>query len=286
MDRQATTTPHLLCSRLGRSHKPQIVPDAPLTQRSATGLARAIREREVSSREVSRLISRCASVSSRAPARSLSSASRPHGRRPTRPTPASAAAGVSCRRCSGSVHDQGVIAVAACRTARGSSRGATTGRQHRPDGAAADRRRRDPARPHQCFGADIVDRVRQPRLRRSSTPYDPSRAAGVLRRRGPVSAAKDPHSGSARTSPARFASPRSTAACSGTSLMRARAAHGSYPVPHGEAKRLLSFGPLARRSEDLMPLLRSSQDRRRRPSRHGHACARGSAGVSLDGSGC
>jgi len=31
---------------------------------------------------------------------------------------------------------------------------------------------------------------------------------------------------------------------------------GSYPVPHGEAKRLLSFGPLARCSEDLMPVLR------------------------------
>lgn len=30
----------------------------------------------------------------------------------------------------------------------------------------------------------------------------------------------------------------------------------SYPVPHGEAKRLLGCGPLARRSEDLMPLLR------------------------------
>jgi fatty acid amide hydrolase 2 len=31
---------------------------------------------------------------------------------------------------------------------------------------------------------------------------------------------------------------------------------GSYPVPHGEAKRLLGFGPLARRAEDLMPVLR------------------------------
>jgi len=30
----------------------------------------------------------------------------------------------------------------------------------------------------------------------------------------------------------------------------------SYPVPHGEAKRLLAFGPLARRAEDLMPVLR------------------------------
>jgi fatty acid amide hydrolase 2 len=31
---------------------------------------------------------------------------------------------------------------------------------------------------------------------------------------------------------------------------------GSYPVPHGESKRLLGFGPLARRAEDLMPVLR------------------------------
>ena len=31
---------------------------------------------------------------------------------------------------------------------------------------------------------------------------------------------------------------------------------GSYPLPHGEAKRLLGFGPLARRGEDLMPVLR------------------------------
>jgi fatty acid amide hydrolase 2 len=31
---------------------------------------------------------------------------------------------------------------------------------------------------------------------------------------------------------------------------------GTYPVPHGEAKRLLCFGPLARRGEDLMPVLR------------------------------
>ena len=31
---------------------------------------------------------------------------------------------------------------------------------------------------------------------------------------------------------------------------------GSYPHPHGEATRLLSFGPLARRAEDLMPILR------------------------------
>jgi fatty acid amide hydrolase 2 len=31
---------------------------------------------------------------------------------------------------------------------------------------------------------------------------------------------------------------------------------GSYPVPRGESKRLLGCGPLARRSEDLMPLLR------------------------------
>jgi fatty acid amide hydrolase 2 len=31
---------------------------------------------------------------------------------------------------------------------------------------------------------------------------------------------------------------------------------GSYPVAHGEAKRLLCAGPLARRGEDLMPVLR------------------------------
>ena len=31
---------------------------------------------------------------------------------------------------------------------------------------------------------------------------------------------------------------------------------GSYPHPHGQATRLLSFGPLARRAEDLMPVLR------------------------------
>jgi fatty acid amide hydrolase 2 len=31
---------------------------------------------------------------------------------------------------------------------------------------------------------------------------------------------------------------------------------GSYPIARGESKRLLGFGPLARRSEDLMPVLR------------------------------
>jgi len=31
---------------------------------------------------------------------------------------------------------------------------------------------------------------------------------------------------------------------------------GSYPVPHGESKRLFGIGPLARRGEDLMPVLR------------------------------
>ena len=31
---------------------------------------------------------------------------------------------------------------------------------------------------------------------------------------------------------------------------------GSYPHPHGAATQLLSFGPLARRAEDLMPVLR------------------------------
>ena len=31
---------------------------------------------------------------------------------------------------------------------------------------------------------------------------------------------------------------------------------GSYPLPHGEAMRLLAAGPLARRGEDLMPVLR------------------------------
>jgi fatty acid amide hydrolase 2 len=31
---------------------------------------------------------------------------------------------------------------------------------------------------------------------------------------------------------------------------------GSYPAPHGESRQLLGVGPLARRAEDLMPLLR------------------------------
>ncbi len=31
---------------------------------------------------------------------------------------------------------------------------------------------------------------------------------------------------------------------------------GQFPVTHGDAARLLTMGPLARRAEDLMPLLR------------------------------
>ena len=51
---------------------------------------------------------------------------------------------------------------------------------------------------------------------------------------------------------------------------------GSYPAAHGEAKRLLCCGPLARRGEDLMPVLRilSGPDGSR-PARH--AASRGSA---------
>lgn len=93
---------------------------------------------------------------------------------------------------------------------------------------------------------------------RSSTPYDPSRAAGgssggegaVVGSGGSPFGLGSDIAGSIRV-------PAFYCGVFGHKPSCGLVPHsGSYPVPHGEAKRLLSFGPLARRSEDLMPLLR------------------------------
>ncbi len=93
---------------------------------------------------------------------------------------------------------------------------------------------------------------------RSSTPYDPTRAAGgssggegaaIGCGASPFGLGSD-IAGSIRV-PAFFCG------VFGHKPSNGLVPHtGSYPVPHGEAKRLLSVGPLARRGEDLMPLLR------------------------------
>ena len=93
---------------------------------------------------------------------------------------------------------------------------------------------------------------------RSSTPYDPSRAAGgssggegaaVGSGASPFGLGSD-IAGSIRV-PAFFCG------VFGHKPSNGLVPHtGSYPIPHGEAKRLLGFGPLARRGEDLMPVLR------------------------------
>jgi fatty acid amide hydrolase 2 len=93
---------------------------------------------------------------------------------------------------------------------------------------------------------------------RSSTPYDPTRAAGgssggegaVIGSGGSPFGLGSDIGGSIRT-PAFFCG------VFGHKPSNGLVPHtGSYPEPHGESKRLLGFGPLARRSEDLMPVLR------------------------------
>jgi fatty acid amide hydrolase 2 len=93
---------------------------------------------------------------------------------------------------------------------------------------------------------------------RTSTPYDPSRAAGgssggegaAIGSGGSPFGLGSDIGGSIRT-PAFFCG------VFGHKPSNGLVPHtGSYPEPHGESKRLLGFGPLARRSEDLMPVLR------------------------------
>ncbi len=93
---------------------------------------------------------------------------------------------------------------------------------------------------------------------RSSNPYDPSRAAGgssggegaaVGSGASPFGLGSD-IAGSIRV-PAFFCG------VFGHKPSNGLVPHtDSYPVPHGAAKQLLDFGPLARRCEDLMPVLR------------------------------
>ncbi len=93
---------------------------------------------------------------------------------------------------------------------------------------------------------------------RSSNPYDPSRAAGgssggegaaVGSGASPFGLGSD-IAGSIRI-------PAFYCGVFGHKPSTGLVPHtGSWPLPHGEAKRLLGFGPLARRAEDLMPVLR------------------------------
>ncbi len=93
---------------------------------------------------------------------------------------------------------------------------------------------------------------------RTSNPYDPSRAAGgssggegaaVGSGASPFGLGSD-IAGSIRI-PAFFCG------VFGHKPSNGLVPHtGSYPVPHGEGRRLLSYGPLARRGEDLMAVLR------------------------------
>ena len=125
---------------------------------------------------------------------------------------------------------------------------------------------------------DDVDRVVQPRLRaveqrvrRRAAPRAGRRAARARR-----SAAAARRSGSARTSAARSGCPRSSTASSATSRRAASIPNtGQFPVADGEAARMLTPGPIARRAEDLMPVAaRARRARRRGPDRARHRARR------------
>ena len=133
-------------------------------------------------------------------------------------------------------------------------------RRDRTAGAAADRRRRDPARRHQHLGADAVDRVRPT----ASTGAPTTRTTRV------APPAARPAARARRSAPA--ASPFGVGSDIGGSIRIPAffcGVFGHKPSPglipntghvaadRRAARRMLAVGPLARRAEDLMPLLRS-----------------------------
>ena len=236
------------------------MPDAPLTQRSATGLARAIREREVSSREVVEAhIEVCERFQPRTGAIAVE-----------RFKAAREEADAADARISSGGRELPPLLGVPCTIKESfavagmpNCSGLLARRDHRADSTAPTVQRLIDAGAIPLALTNVSEltlwiesdnRV----YGRSSTPYDPSRAAGgssggegaVVGSGGSPFGLGSDIAGSIRV-------PAFYCGVFGHKPSCGLVPHtGSYPVPHGEAKRLLSFGPLARRSEDLMPLLR------------------------------
>jgi fatty acid amide hydrolase 2 len=239
----------------------RVVHDPPLTQRSATELARAIREREVSSREVVEAhIETCERFQSRTGAIAVE-----------RFEAARAEADAADARIAGDDGGELPALLGVPCTIKESfalegmpnSAGLLARRDHRAQSTAPTVQRLIDAGAIPLGLTNISEltlwiesdnRV----YGRTSTPYDPSRAAGgssggegaVIGSGGSPFGLGSDIGGSIRI-PAFFCG------VFGHKPSNGLVPHsGSYPVPHGESKRLLGFGPLARRSEDLMPVLR------------------------------
>ena len=239
----------------------RIVRDPPLTQRSATALARAIREGEVSSREVVEShIEMCERYQPRTGAIAVE-------RFDAARREADAA---DARIASGGDGELPPLLGVPCTIKESfalegmpNCAGLVARRDHRAETTAPTVQRLIDAGAIPLGLTNISEltlwiesdnRV----YGRSSTPYDSSRAAGgssggegaaVGSGGSPFGLGSD-IGGSIRI-PAFFCG------VFGHKPSNGLVPHtGSYPVPHGESKRLLGFGPLARRGEDLMPVLR------------------------------
>ena len=186
------------------------------------------------------------------------------GPRPTRPTRGSRADGSRfapspARRA---VHDQGVdLRGGTCRTPPAAWRAAAARGGDGTHGAAAARRGGDPARRSRTPPSSRCGSSR----RTGSTgapdnPYDPDADRGrILRRRGrgrrararrPSASASD-IGGSIRV-PAFFSGVFGHKSSRGWCRTS-----GMAPVAKGESTRMLAVGPITRRAEDLMPVLRT-----------------------------
>ena len=157
------------------------------------------------------------------------------------------------------VHDQGVLR--ARRHAAVVGPGGAQGRHRRrgrDDGGAHARSRRHPARRHQRLRAVHVVRDATTASTAAPTTRTIRRASSVAARaaRARSSAPAARPSASAATSAGRFACRRSSTACSDTSRPAGWCpARGSIRGARRGA-RMVATGPLARRAEDLWPLVK------------------------------
>ena len=237
--------------RRGRDHR---------ALRSSTSRA-AIRAGEAASREVveahvERLHERQPRINAVAGDRFADGAGRGRRRGRARRGRRGEDAAAAARRA---VHDQGVDrAPRACRTAPGWSRAASVAPRRRARRRAAARRRRHPARRDEHVRADDVDRVRQPRLRPHEQRVRPDRTAGGSSggEGAAVGAGGSPFGlgsdigGSIRL-PAFF-----NGVFGHKPLARAGAEHRPVPERRRRGRAHAHVGPIARRAEDLMPVLR------------------------------
>ncbi len=236
------------------------MPDRPLTQCSASALARAIREGEVSSREV---VEAHIEVCERFQPRTGAIAVERFKAAREEADAADARIGSGGRELPPLLGVPCTIKESFAVRGMPNCAGLLARRDHRAESTAPTVQRLIDAGAiplaltnvsELTLWIESVNRV----YGRSSTPYDPSRAAGgssggegaVVGSGGSPFGLGSDIAGSIRV-------PAFYCGVFGHKPSCGLVPHsGSYPVPHGEAKRLLSFGPLARRSEDLMPLLR------------------------------